>query len=61
MVSKATYLSKDLLPAEGGGQDQEGQDELVQSAVWFNDRQNLASTTAQSVHLTVISMLKFVE
>lgn len=60
MASVATYLRKDLLPAEGGGQDQEGEDEPVQSAVWFNHRQNLGRT-AQSAHSTVIWMFKLVE
>lgn len=56
-LSKATYLRKDLLPAEGGGQDQEGQDEFMQSGVGFNDRQNLGSRTVQSPPSTFDSHL----
>lgn len=43
MAAKVTYLSKDLLSAEGSGQDQEGEEELIQSAVGFKNRQNLRS------------------
>lgn len=46
--SKVTHLRKDLVPAEGGGQDQEGQDEFMQSAVRFNGRQNLGSRAVWS-------------
>lgn len=42
-LPKATYPGKDLLPAEGGGQDQEGEDELVQSGVGFNHREDLGA------------------
>lgn len=41
MVAKVSYLSKDLLSAEGTGQDQEGQEEPLESAVGFKHRQDL--------------------
>lgn len=43
MGAKITYLCKDLLSAEGSGQDQEGEEELIHSTVGFKNRQNLRS------------------